>query len=317
MITLPKDWAESRGLKKNDSVSVEVQSDGDLLISPVKKSDVPKNVKKINVTNPKNDESLYRQLIGAYISGHSLIEVSSDIPLSNNIVSVVNSFTQTSIGLEVVEEDNNRILIKDLIDHTEIRPNKSLERMSILVRKMISDVFEYAITGDILFIKDMEKRDVEIDRLHWLISRQNNIYKKDPGLCKRTGLTLCELTNPIAVSRILERIGDHAVLVSNTLMTFADVRKAEAADRGFKEIGKDILGLYNGSVSSWLKNDMDAAEECIEEGEKLVKKIERTFKKIDVGLDTASAAGLISGSSKRIAEYCIDISELTINVAMD
>jgi len=316
MITLPKDWAASMGLKKNDSVNVEVQSDGDLLVSPVKKIEVPKDIKRIDTTNIKKEDFLYRQLVGAYISGHNMIEAFSEQPLSNSIVDVVNSFTQTSIGLEVVEEDDHRILIKDLMDHTEIRPQKSLDRMSILVRKMIDDVFESAVSGDSSFITDMEKRDVEVDRVHWLISRQNNIYKKDPWLCKKIGSDLCELTNHIAVSRILERIGDHTVLLSKNLMTLMNEKKAEIVDKGIREIRTDIMKLYIESVNGWLKRDMNIAEWCIEEGERIVKKIEKTFKKVEVDVNTASSASLIVGSAKRIAEYCIDISELTINAAM-
>jgi len=317
MITLPKDWAESMGLKKNDSVNVEAQSDGDLLISPVKKADAPKDLKRIDTTASKNEDFFYRQLVGAYISGHSMIEAFSKEPLSNSVINIVNSFTQTSIGLEVVEEDNYRILVKDLMDHTEIGPQKSLERMSILVRKMITDLFESAVSGDRSRIADMEKRDVEVDRVHWLISRQNNIYKKNPGLCKKMGSSLCDLTSHIAVSRILERIGDHTVLLSRNMMTLMSEKKTEAVDKGIREIGNEILKLYGESMKGWLKTEMNTAEWCIEEGERLVKKIEKIFKKMEVDIDTASSTSLIAGSAKRIAEYCIDISELTINAAMD
>ena len=316
MITLPKDWAESMRLKKNDSVNVEVQSDGDLLVSPVRKIEVPKDIKRIDATSVKKEDFFYRQLVGAYISGHNMIEAFSKEPLSNSVVNVVNSFTQASIGLEVVEEDNYRILIKDLMNHTEIGPHKSLERMSILVRKMIGDVFESAASGDSSRILDMDKRDMEVDRVHWLISRQNNIYKKDPWICKKIGSSLCELTNHIAVSRILERVGDHAVLLSKNLTALMNENKAEAVDKGVREIGNEIMKLYGESMNGWLKVDMNAAEWCIEEGERLVKKIEKTFKKVEVDVNTASSTSLIAGSAKRIAEYCIDISELTINAAM-
>jgi phosphate uptake regulator len=163
----------------------------------------------------------------------------------------------------------------------------------------------------------MEKRDIEADRLHWLISRQNSIYKKNPWLCKKMGLSICVLTNPIAVSRILERIGDHALLVSKNLLTLTEEGKSEAVDKGIREVGKDLIEIYNGSITGWLKTDMDLAEQCIEKGEKMVKRIEKTFKKVEIDVDTASATTLIAGSSKRIAEYCIDIAELTINAAMD
>ena len=317
MITLPKEWAESTGLKKNDSVNVEVQPDGDLVVSPVKKTKIAQDIKKIDTTNIKKEDAFYRQLIGAYISGHNMIEAFSEQPLSNSVINVVNSFTQTAIGLEVVEEDNHRILIKDLMDHTEIRPHKSLERMGILVRKMIDDVFESAVSNDVSRIADMDRRDVEVDRIHWLISRQNSIYKKDPWLCKKTGSNICELTNHIAVSRILERIGDHTVLLSSHLTALANEKKAEVVDKAIGDIGKDISKLYSESVKGWLKTDANVAEWCIEEGEKIVRKIEKIFKKVTVDVDTASSASLIAGSAKRIAEYCIDIAELTINSAMD
>jgi len=317
MITLPKEWAESMGLKKNDSVNVEVQSDGDLLVSPVKKIEAPKDIKKINTTGVKNEDFIYRQLIGAYIAGHNMIEAYSDHPLSNSVIEVVNAFTQTSIGLEILEEDNFRILVKDLMDHAEIRPYKSLGRMSILVKKMIDDVFESAINSDPSYIKDMDKRDVEVDRIHWLISRQTNIYKKDPWLCKKTGSNIIELTNHIGVSKVLERIGDHTVLLSKNLMTLMDEKKAVSVDKDMRENGKEIIKLYNDSVNSWLKTDMDAAEKCIEEGEKIVAKIGGVFKKVEVDLETAPYTSLIAGSAKRIAEYCMDISELTINAAMN
>jgi len=317
MITLPKEWAESMGLKKNDSVNVEVQTDGDLLVSPVKKVAPPKDIKKIDVTNITNEDFLYRQLVGAYISGHSMIEAFSKQPLTNSTIDVVNSFTQTSIGLEVVEEDNYRILIKDLMDHAEIGPRKSIERMSILVRKMIGDVFEYADDRNVSRVADMEKRDMEVDRVHWLVSRQNSIYKKDPWLCKKMGSNLSELTKHISVSRILERIGDHTVLLSKNLMTLSNEKKADAVDLGIKDIGKEIMKLYTESVNGWLKVDMNTAEWCIEEGERLAKKIDKAFKKIVVDIDTASSTSLIAGSAQRIAQYCMDISEMTINSAMD
>ena len=316
MFTLPKDWAETMGLKKNDTVNLEVQPNGDLLVMPNKKADLERNMKRIDA-NGISDDFLYRQLVGAYISGHDTIEVFSEGHLGHNASDIVNAFTQTSIGLEIVEEDNNRILIKDLMDHTEIRPSKSIERESVLVRKMISDVFESAYTGDVSYLSNVESRDMEVDRIHWLISRQSNIYKKNPSLCRKAESDLCQLTKHLAVSRIIERIGDHAVLVSKHLTELTNEKKADAIDKSIREFGEDILELYNSSIRAWIGNDMMAAEDCIEKGEKMVKKIEKTFRKTAIDLDTASATSLIAGSSKRIAEYCIDIAELTINSAMD
>jgi len=318
MITLPKDWAESSGLKKNEKVGVEIQPDGNLLLVPNRAQQSVKHiVKVIDVSGNIKNDFLYRKLIGAYISGHNLIEVRSGTSISNEVSRITFSFTQASIGLEVIEEDNSHILIKDLMDHTEILPSKNVERIGVIVQKMVTDVFESASVGNISMLKGMDARDQEVDRIHWLVSRQSNIYQKNPLMCSKVGIELHKLTRHLMVSRIVERIGDHVVLVSNDLIALSTNNNSETIDKGLHEIGHDIVDLLNRSMKGWLSQDLDVAEKCIEKGETLVRKIEKAFEGNNTDLKVESAKNLIAGSSKRIAEYCIDISELTINAAMD
>lgn len=317
MITLPKEWAESVGIKKNDPVTVDVRSDGSLILTPGNAEiPAPCSVKTINVKTDSAEGPLYRQLIGAYIAGHNSIDIRSESPLSGAVANTVSSFTQTSIGMEIIEENDEHILIKDLMNHAEIKPMKGIERMKVLIKNMIADTFAAAVSGDVSNINNMDARDREVDRLHWLISRQVNIYQKDVTICSKTGLDLCTVTRCLSVSRILERIGDHAVVLSKNLIRLTDDNKAKAVDKSITEIGNDIIALFNTSLSGWIEVDVEMAESCIESGEKIVKRIEKTFKKIELELDTASSTSLIAGSSRRIAEYCIDISEQTINAAM-
>jgi len=318
MITLPKDWAEASGLKKNEKIGLEIQPSGDLLLIPRKEQGPTKRVAKIiDVSEGIPGDFLYRKLIGAYISGHSMIEVKSNSSISNEVSRITFSFTQASIGLEVIEEDNSHILIKDLMDHTEIMPSKNIERIGVIVQKMISDVFESASTGNMSLLEGMESRDQEVDRIHWLISRQSNIYQKNPALCSKAGVELHRLTKHLSVSRIVERIGDHVVLVSEDLISLSKDNKAENVDKVLKEIGLDILELVKKSITAWLNQDMNLAERCIERGEVMIKKMKKAFSVKETDLEVGSAKSLIALSSKRIAEYCIDISELTINAAMD
>ena len=315
MITLPKEWAESVGLRKNDRIGLEIQHGGDLLLMPEKApKTVERRVKFIDVTAAVRSDTLYRMLIGAYVSGHNMIEVRTDTSISNDVLRTVLSFTQTAIGLEVIEEDDSHILIKDLMDHTEMMPSKNIERIGVIVQRMVADVVAAVMGDDIGSLSDMETRDQEVDRIHWLISRQSNIYQKNPVLCNKTGLELHRLTRHILVSRIIERIGDHAVLVSKDLTEMTRNGSVGSVSTVIHETGTELGKLLKQSVTTWLDQDMIAAERCIEDGRALIRKVAKMTKTIG----NQDVTGMfVAGSSKRIAEYCIDISELTINAAMD
>lgn len=165
MITLPKEWAETVGLKKNDPVSLDVQNDGSLIIFPngMEERNLS-STKCIDVNDISDNDFLYRQLVGAYIAGHNMIELRSNDKLASEHIDVVSSFVQTSIGLEIIEENDNSIIIQDLMNQSQIRPLKSLERMEVLVRNMLNDVIDSIEKKDMTLFESMVERDKEVDQ---------------------------------------------------------------------------------------------------------------------------------------------------------
>ena len=233
------------------------------------------------------------------------------------VASTASSFTQTAIGLEILEESENRILIKDLMDQGEIKPAKSVERMKVLVRNMLNDVLDALQERDVTALEQMADRDREVDRLDWLISRQVNIHQKDITISRRMGMDLCEISRCGTVSRSIERIGDHAVLLASNLRPLIE-GETTVVDERILSTGREVVTLFTDSVATWSGKNMDAANRCIERGGTLVRR-SKEIVDLDDDLDekTAMAAELISSSVKRVAEYSMDIAEIAINSVMD
>ena len=318
MITLPKDWADSVGLKKNDTVGLQPQPDGSMVIYPGgEQAAMAGSTRVIDADGLTDRDFLYRQLVGAYIAGHDAIEIRSEKELSSMVASTASSFTQTAIGLEILEESENRILIKDLMDQGEIKPAKSVERMKVLVRNMLNDVLDALQERDVTALEQMSDRDREVDRLDWLISRQVNIHQKDITISRRMGMDLCEISRCGTVSRSIERIGDHAVLLASNLRPLIE-GETTVVDERILSTGREVVTLFTDSVATWSGKNMDAANRCIERGGTLVRR-SKEIVDLDDDLDekTAMAAELISSSVKRVAEYSMDIAEIAINSAMD
>lgn len=315
MITLPKDWADSVNLKKNDAVSLIRQADGSLLIYPGKGDHVEKRSKKtIEVENGTDENFLYRELVGAYIAGHDTIEIESRTNIPGNLAAIASMFTQTSIGLEIIEENDESIVIKDLMDPEEIKPTKSIDRMKVLTRNMLTDILNAAEKGNVTALTSMHHRDREVDRIHWLISRQVNIHQKDILWSSKTDINLCEITRCNQVSRCIERIGDHAVLLTKNLKKILD-EGGMVMESCLIPTGREIVSLFVDSVETWNRNDLVAANTCIEKANELIEGSIKIYKRNNNDRD--SATEVILSSMRRIAEYCIDISEIAINSAMD
>ena len=84
MITLPKDWADTVGLKKNDTVGLQPQPDGTLVLYPGgSESTAAVSTKVIDTDSIVDRDFLYRQLVGAYIAGHDIIELRSSGEISS------------------------------------------------------------------------------------------------------------------------------------------------------------------------------------------------------------------------------------------
>ena len=320
MITLPKNWADSVNLKKNDPVMVTPQPGGGLLLTVGNASEQDSGYPvTINVDEIAGPVALYRELIGAYIAGHSQIILTSSQPLKGEPLEAISKFTQTSIGMEIVEEDECRIVMKDLMDQTEVVPKKNVRREYLLVKRMISDVVQSAEDRDMTRLASMENRDTEVDRIHWLVQRQSSIHQMDIGLSSRMGIDLRMVTGCVAVSKTLERMGDHAVLISRYLARLDQEREVYSIDGPLSQIGKEIIELIDGAVQAWLENDLENAEKYVELSKSESAKISNLFDTAQKTMPIAatSAISLMAGSARRIAEYCGDIAESAINTAME
>ncbi|NLL94727.1 MAG: phosphate uptake regulator PhoU [Thermoplasmatales archaeon] len=305
MVTLPKPWAEKVGLKKNDRVVVDQRPDGSILLTPMDLAGTRAGDRKVIDCDGIDDpEMLFRVLLGCYISGYETIEMASKGKLSWEHSATANRFTDAAIGVEIYEESEGRILIKDFIDPTEMQLQKTLGRMKVIAGNMLSNAL-LAADGKGQFID----RDDEIDRLNWLIARQTcmtMINPSHPALMASEPQLAQEI---YAVSRSIERIGDHTCKIHRILSYMTEREKAGIRDRA-EELGGEILALFNRSMDSWKAGSLPEANACIEASAVLA---DRCHSLLPVGSPGMNA---LVNSMVRICEYCGDISEHTMNASI-
>ncbi|MFA6803112.1 MAG: phosphate uptake regulator PhoU [Candidatus Methanomethylophilaceae archaeon] len=319
IVTLPKDWILKTGLKKNDSVDIQTQKDGSLLITSANSvvSDV-RSEKKICVDEISDRDFLFRILVGAYMAGYSTVKIYSSEKFSSPVTDTVRNFVQTAIGLEILEEDESTIVVRDLVDPSEMRLTRGIERMKVLVKNMLTETFGSIKAGDVARAKAVVERDREVDRLEWLVTRQTNMFNQDVSVAKRMCHTSAEVTGFYTIARIIERIGDHAVTLAKNcsfIMEKGDFDNSMRTE--MLTLGDRITKLYGRALDTFIKKDLDDANDCIEETLKVVD-LCRQMNRYAVGMSAEKIVpiNMVVSSMRRICEYSIDISELAINAMM-
>jgi phosphate uptake regulator len=314
IITLPKEWIKSVNLKKNDPIGIIIKPEGSLVMTPKLSRESEQTTKEFKVSDNTNKKSLLRELIGAYISGYTYIEVKSHDRIPIKIRDTIRNFTNLTIGQEIIEETDNSIIVKDLLNPTEMPFERTIKRMYIITKGMLEDVLCYIETNDVNIIKDIEERDNDVDKLHWLVARQHNILTQNFSLSEKMNIKPGKSTTYFLISRIIERIGDHEVKIIKNIQKNPDQLIDKDILDKIQKAGKKSLDIFNKSINSFFKKDIKESNENIEavyDLEKFCDEINSLALK--QGGANSLTIGYITDSIRRIAEYSQDISENVIN----
>jgi phosphate uptake regulator len=314
IITLPKEWIKSRHIKKNDPLGIHIQSDGTLLLTPKITQEQFHKIKEFDVSRIPKSTYLLQLLIGAYITGYTSIKIISPSRMSTTVRNVIRSFTQLAIGPEVIEETDTSVILKDLHNPIEMPMDRTIKRMHIIVKGMNEDVMRALQTNDSLLADDVRSRDNDVDRLHWLVARQYNILLQNVNLSEKMNITIGMASAGFLISRIIERIGDHVVRISQNVPNLIDNNLDRKIIDKICKASSLSLDTFNKSISSFFKKDIKASNETMESVVKLESLCEEinTLALQQKGI-VAVSIGYIVESIRRIGEYAEDISENVIN----
>src|SRR5512136_247220 len=318
VVTLPKDWAEDQKIAKNDPVGMVVQPDGTLLVTKKITEEPVQRIKEIDSSAMSDPAFLFRMLIGAYITGFTVIRIRTKQRFPPFVRTVVRDFTRMTIGQEVVEETETVITLKDLLNPSEMPFDNTLKRMVVIIKNMHEDAITALDSHNRSLAMDVINRDTDADRLNWLIARQTNMILQNASLSRKMGISPNMAMNYCMLSRIIERVGDHAVRIADRSLPILEVDFDKKFMNAIRKSSALSMEIFTRSIVSFFNADMKEAHRNIESItalENLCGEINNMVLKQDalVALNIA----YISESIRRAGEYAGDISETVINLLVE
>lgn len=316
ILSLPKRWVVEMGVKEGDEVEIE-RRDGSLVVflSPKKKE---RNEVVLKVSPDENPNALARKVISLYLVGCNVIRLKAkEGRISPAQREMLKNFVRTKlVGMEIITDLPGEVVLQVLMSYPELPVKDALKRMCLITMSMREDVMEALESGNEELARDVVARDDEVDRFGMYIIRQLKSAVEDLRLVKEIGLESArECLGYRIITKIVERVSDHLVLVAQNVLQLKEEVPAEVVKR-MKEMERIAFSVFEDAVNALFEGDYVKAEKVMEKREEILSAEERVIREVlkRVSGEDLLALRLIIESLRRIGEYGSDIAEIVLNL---
>ena len=312
-VSLPKGWATENGV--SSGTTVEFYPEDDLLLLRPQRED-GHTEGSLDIAGLE-EAQLRRAVMMMYVSGFDVIRLRTD-QLTANQRRTIRDATQGLVGLEVIEEMPDKMVLQDLLDSSELSIQNAVTRMRLVALTMLEDAVEALISDDEALAQDVIERDDDVDRLWYMTSRVFRTVLRNPTAASEVGFpreTCYELQSS---ARQLERIADHATKIASLSLEVDSL--PERAAEPLRKLQAEAAEVPETAMDALLTEESDEAVELANEARAHVDAIDEFVRAVDAEIyefdpQLAQVLGLVTDSLSRTADYGTNIAESALQKA--
>lgn len=307
-VCLPKDWAERSGLDKSSIVALSETTDGRLVVDAKYSVERPP---KVAVIHPS--PLLDREIMGEYLLGYDIIRVETRDRMTSGDRERIKKSSSRLIGLEIVEEDYSKIVMQSLLEPSAFTPDKILQREHSIASSMHRDAVTALIEGDEHLAKNVIARDIEVNRLYFLLVRILRTVIQNPGLSEKLGILPIDCLDYRLTASLVEAIGDKSVQLAELAVELAGAKIAKDLAQLLLRLHKVAFDAHENAVKAMFIRDIALAEALRDERktiENLMNEVESTVHRNYSGIAPQVLAA--ASSMRQIYDHGLDIADLVM-----
>lgn len=319
-VSLPREWVGTRNLAVGSTVFLRALADGSLLIQDRDPSTAHATV-EVFVHPDRSREHIFRDLVAAYLAGAREFIVHEKGGISPETVAVAKTFARRTLQPEIVSEDRELLVLRDVSRGAELDVEPLLRRMFQIVLSLQQEAARTWSEPDRWRGVRWDNRDDEVDRHAWLVERILALRLTGAVPGAEAEHSVDRPLQTLVLVRSLERIGDHAVQIAEQGLRWAETSPPDRLVRPVTEFHSQVLDQLRAAfrVASE-ERDACHANDVIDVGEALhatyTTLTESLFAHSGTGgLSALSAVplGLILQSIDRTVSYAQDIAEVGLD----
>lgn len=306
-ITLPKDWALRNRLQRGSIVASLITPDDKIIIDP--KYSAEPTPRSITV---KVGPHFSRDILTSYLLGYDIIIVEAKDRITSEQRDVIKQTSSRLIGLEIIEEDQSKVVMQCLLEPSALSPEKVLRREHLITLSMCRDSVAALLEKDAQLAKNVMARDNEVDRLYFLLVRILRTIIQNPGLGERLDIHPIDCLDYRLVASLIELVADQSSQIANYAIKLRDVKFPDELSRAIGNLHRTVSELYDNAVISFLSHNISLAT-SIREKEPSIRELVNKVESIATTLFHERSQDVIMVLSllNRIYDCSIDISDLT------
>ena len=220
-ITLPSEWVREFGVKKGDELSLTQLKSGVMAVSPASAT-YQKPTATLNVEH-MNSSSIERAIIAQYVLGRRTIYIKSEVTLNSETINAIYKAETQLMGLGVVEETTNAIVINCSIDPTDFNLNDLLTRLEITGRTKRDESINAFMTGNKDTAQRSLNRENQANKIFLLLLRLIYISYQNPVVAHSVGFEdVFPLISYRSIAKNLELTADDSEDIAKKVLESED-----------------------------------------------------------------------------------------------
>jgi phosphate uptake regulator len=312
-VSLPIKWVRDIELEAGDTLTLTPMPNKTLLVSSSvdsKERTAPKAT--IEYSHSDSAESNLRVLISHYLVGFDNIRLTTKKGFSAyDRKYIKDSVRQKMIGLELVEESRNELVFQCLLNYNDLPLSRVIKNMYGLVLSMLDDSITALRDHNVEIAEDIIQRDDDVDRFYFLSVRQLNAAIEDIELYEVIGIrNPQESLEYRLITKIIERIGDHAVRIAVNVLKMNSGVNPEDSIFKMAELSRKV---FESSMCLMTEEDLQTINKLVVEAKK-ISQFGVSLEPRESGDTNNIELSMVLESLRRIAEYSGDIAEIAINM---
>jgi phosphate uptake regulator len=318
-VTLPKAWTQAFSVHNGTRLRFHDLGAGRLQVSPASRSveGTGKQALQIDASDCP-PQLLSRLLVGAYITGHDHVLITTHGELSAELRAEVCRIAPHVLGMSVIEDEPTRLEVRIFLDATKHRLSSLLDRVVRMMRLELELCQQALRTNDATPLERVPQVEEEIDRFYLLMARQILLASNDFQVAREIGVPSHHFQFGYRiVIKMLEVTADLIATVAEDLGH--DLAQGKDADELLRQLAEFDASLVQ-TMEAFREVSPVRAHEALAAIETYTRHQESlTGALIGRSRDKEGAARLqkVLSSMATARELLVIINEITINRAVE
>jgi phosphate uptake regulator len=318
-VSVPKEWAEAQSLSAGSTIHLYPRGDGSLVVRTEETDGGALTETRVEMEGA--DPGVVRaELSGAHAAGFEAVTFEADDPFTGEQRRTIEAATRGLVGMEMTEEGETEITVRNLLDASEFSPRQSVVQLQFVALSALRRATTALSEADGDAVDRLAERAAEADRLCDVIARRFDRSLSSFAELDRLGCTRTELFDYYATADELVGVADRSVDVARMAASLSGSLPGDVAGE-VRDLAETVPGVTEDAAAAALAEDRAAAHDVLDRCEEARATVERLDRRLSAGNSMADRPGDASAllraldSLDRVLDGAGDVAAVAVRSA--